>query len=430
MNSSLLQKTLKFSTIAAILAAPLPLSAQTSGTWNSNSNGNWSDTTKWAGGLIASGTGAIATVNNTTFSAGRTITLDSNRTIGEFLAVGTPGTARAIIVTGANTLTFNNGASNAVFNNTSNGAVNIQSAIALESSLDISNNPATDQFVSISGGLSSATAGLKTVTVGASTSRVNLSSTLSDGAGQVAVVVNAGSGREVRVTAGQSFSGGLTVTSGEYRLFAGSTSSSLGAGNVTLNGGGIEFNSGFTTGTISNSLSVNIAGGTIETAGAASITWDGVIGGSGSLDKQGAGTLLIGNQNSTYSGNVTVTAGTLQTDSLGTMGTADVSVLAGSTLTLGNNLSLDDSATLTFNLTSTINLNYAGTMSIADLGLNATFIDAGTYTATDLNDFFGGSNFAGIGSITVVPEPQSLALIATGIFSLTIMRRRRSVARL
>ncbi|OJV26485.1 MAG: hypothetical protein BGO12_09410 [Verrucomicrobia bacterium 61-8] len=144
----------------------------------------------------------------------------------------------------------------------------------------------------------------------------------------------------------------------------------------------------------------------------------------------GAGTLLIGNQNDSYSGNVTVSAGTLQTDSLGTLGTADVSVLADSTLTLGNSLSLDNSSALTFTLTSIINLNYAGTMSIADLGLGATFIDAGTYTATELNDFFGGSNFAGIGSINVVPEPQSLALVAIGIFSLTTIYRRRSVARL
>ncbi len=430
MNPSLMQNTLRFSTIAAILAAPLSLSAQTSGTWNSNSNGNWSDPTKWADSAVASGAGAVATFNNTTFSTGRTITLDSNRTIGEFRAVGTPGTARAIIVSGANTLTFNNGANNAVLSNTSNGAVNIQSAITLESSLDISNNPSTDNFMSISGGLSSATAGLKIVTLATSSSRFNLASTFSDGAGQVALVVNAGSGGEVRVTTGQSFTGGLTIKSGEYRLFAGSTSSSFGAGNVTLNGGGIEFNAGFTTGTISNNLAVGAGGGAIETFGTSSITWSGAISGSGALGKMGAGTLLIGNQNDSYSGNVTVSAGTLQTDSLGTLGTADVSVLADSTLTLGNSLSLDNSSALTFTLTSIINLNYAGTMSIADLGLGATFIDAGTYTATELNDFFGGSNFAGIGSINVVPEPQSLALVAIGIFSLTTIYRRRSVARL
>ncbi|MBN8708396.1 MAG: hypothetical protein J0I10_03395 [Verrucomicrobia bacterium] len=47
---------------------------------------------------------------------------------------------------------------------------------------------------------------------------------------------------------------------------------------------------------------------------------------------------MVGAQN-TFSGNITVTGGTLQTNAAGTLGTADVSVLNGQTLTLGNNLS-------------------------------------------------------------------------------------------
>jgi len=398
--------------------------AQTNGTWNSNSNGNWSDTTKWSGGNVANGAGAVATIDRTTFSAGRTITLDSSRTIGQMLAVGAPGTARAIIVSGANTLTFNNGASAAVLSNVGNGALNIQSAIALESSLDISNNPTTDQFLAISGGISSSTSGLKTVNLKASTYRINLASSISDGAGQVALAVNLGSGGEVRVTTAQAFSGGISLNSGKYRLLTGTDATSLGSGTVSFNGGSVEFATGLTT-TQTNSMAIGVNGGTIETVGTAVISWAGAISGGGTLDKQGTGTLVIGAQN-TFSGNITVTGGTLQTNATGTLGTADISVLSGQTLTLGNSLSLDSTSALTFDLTSIINLNYSGAMSIADLGRGATFIDDGTYTASQLNAFFGGSNFSGSGSITVVPEPRSLLLLGAGLLVLIMRRRNRA----
>ncbi|MBN8708395.1 MAG: PEP-CTERM sorting domain-containing protein [Verrucomicrobia bacterium] len=65
-------------------------------------------------------------------------------------------------------------------------------------------------------------------------------------------------------------------------------------------------------------------------------------------------------------------------------------------------------------------------MSIADLGLGSTFIDASTYTASQLNSFFGGFNFSGIGSVTVVPEPQSLLLIGAGLLVLIVRRRNRA----
>lgn len=89
-------------------------------------------------------------------------------------------------------------------------------------------------------------------------------------------------------------------------------------------------------------------------------------------------------------------------------------------------ISLDSTSALTFDLASFINLNYSGAMSIADLGLGSTFIDASTYTASQLNSFFGGFNFSGIGSVTVVPEPQSLLLLGAGLLVLIVRRRNRA----
>lgn len=415
---------LTFSTIIALVAPALAVD----GTWQTSaSSGNWSDGTKWVSGNIANGAGAIATFNRTPYAGAKTINLDSSRDLGQLLATNSnAGTARNVIigVSGGSVLTLDNGASEAIISNSGLGALAINPTISLKSSLNISNTGGdSNSYLAISGGISAGTAGLKTVTVSTSTQRVNLSSTISDGAGQIAVVVDAGAGGDVRITTGQAYSGGLTVKSGEYRLFSGSNSTSLGSGTVTLNGGGIEVYTG-STDTFANAMTMGASGGTFETLGTSSVTLSGVIDGAGAFNKQGVGTLLITNTNS-YAGGTTVTDGILQTGAVGTLGTGDVSVLAGKTLTLGNNLSLDSSATFTFDLTSIINLNYAGEMTIADLGTGLLFIDNGTYTASQLNSFFGGSTFAGTGSVTVVPEPQSLQLIMVAAFlAFAVMGRR------
>lgn len=404
----------------------------TNGSWSTSStSGNWSDTTKWIGGNIADGSGAVATFNRTSYSNSKTITLDSNRSLGQILALNdNAGVARNVIIAaGSGTLSLDNGASNAIISNSGQGALAINPAISLLSSAMITNTSSNStSYLALGGPISAGSAGLKTITFGASTQRINIAAPISDGLGQIAVAVNVGNSTgEIRVTTGQSFSGGLTLSSGKYRLFSGADATSLGTGTVTLNGGSTEFFSGF-TGTIVNNLVVDTNGGAIETLSSASVTWNGSITGSGTLDKRGVGTLLIGSQN-TYSGNITVTEGTLQTTANGTLGTADVSVLSGQTLTLGNSLSLDSSAILTFDITSLINLDYSGTMVIGDLGLGSTFIANGIYNTSQLNSFFGGSNFSGIGSIEVVPEPRAYALFAVaGLFFLVIRRRRKSKA--
>ncbi|MBN8458355.1 MAG: autotransporter-associated beta strand repeat-containing protein [Verrucomicrobia bacterium] len=55
--------------------------------WNVDDNGDWSDTTKWKYGVVASGAGATADFNTTAQSTDTIITLDGSRTIG-LLVVG------------------------------------------------------------------------------------------------------------------------------------------------------------------------------------------------------------------------------------------------------------------------------------------------------------------------------------------------------
>ncbi|MFD0895572.1 autotransporter-associated beta strand repeat-containing protein [Luteolibacter ambystomatis] len=77
-----------------------------SGTWSSDTAGDWSDTTKWTGGIMADGADATATFT-TDITADRIINLDTARTLGN-LTFGDAATATAAswTLSGTNTLTF------------------------------------------------------------------------------------------------------------------------------------------------------------------------------------------------------------------------------------------------------------------------------------------------------------------------------------
>ena len=103
----------------ALLGASLsgPALGQTRGTWNVDADGTWSVTSNWLGGAIGGGVGGTANFTNN-ITATRTVSLDTNRSLGSFVfGDGDTSSAASWIVapvTGGTTITMANGTNSAL----------------------------------------------------------------------------------------------------------------------------------------------------------------------------------------------------------------------------------------------------------------------------------------------------------------------------
>jgi autotransporter-associated beta strand protein len=78
-----------------------------SGTWTADSDGNWSDTTKWLGGTVADSSGNTADFSTVDITGDRTVTLDAAHTLST-LIFGDAGVTpdHSWILSGPNPLTL------------------------------------------------------------------------------------------------------------------------------------------------------------------------------------------------------------------------------------------------------------------------------------------------------------------------------------
>ncbi len=109
-----------------------------------------------------------------------------------------------------------------------------------------------------------------------------------------------------------SYSGSTTIENGTLSI---SADSNLGAapgaatpGHLTFDGGTLNTTATFTLDS-NRGIALNAGGGTIETDAATTLTYGGIMAGSGTFDKTGTGTLILDGVN-TYTGLTTVQAGT------------------------------------------------------------------------------------------------------------------------
>ncbi len=184
------------------------------------------------------------------------------------------------------------------------------------------------------------------------------------------------------------------------------------AGTVTLAAGGVTAHSlafaatGYTV--RSNSLTLNGVAPTVTVGPGLSATLAATLAGSAGLNKAGAGTLVLGNNGSTYSGGTTVSGGTLniavagdQTHSAVGVGQA-VTVNAGATLRLG----AGDALGYYGASPNTLTLD-GGTLTVVPslhdtIGYNGITLNAGTITAEGAGDATG--NYILDGTVTVLPN--------------------------
>lgn len=136
-----------------------------------------------------------------------------------------------------------------------------------------------------------------------------------------------------------TFSGGSQVQAGVLQV---GVDGALGnsASSVTLDGGSLR-----TTANLSadpaRGLAIGASGGTIDTDAATTLTWNGVLSGSGSLAKTSGGTLVLSGANGGYTGSIAVQAGALRATTSSALGGT------GSGTSVANGAALELSGTFT-----------------------------------------------------------------------------------
>ena len=111
-----------------------------------------------------------------------------------------------------------------------------------------------------------------------------------------------------------TYTGSTTIDGGTLSISAdsglGAAPGAATAGHLSFDGGTLNTSATFSLDS-NRGIALNAGGGTIETDAATTLTYGGIMAGTGSFDKTGTGTLVLGGVN-TYTGTTTVQAGTLE----------------------------------------------------------------------------------------------------------------------
>ncbi|QYM79384.1 autotransporter-associated beta strand repeat-containing protein [Horticoccus luteus] len=256
------------------------------------------------GNVTLSGADSFSFSGPATLTGTRTLTVNTDTTLSG--AIGETGGARGLTKAGTSTLTLSGAAANTYTGTTTVNAgtllLNKSSGNAIAGNLVVGDGIGTD------------------------TVRLLASNQIADSAN---ITVNASGVLDLNnysdTVAALTVAGGAAITTGTGTLTLG--------GNVTHTG------TGSTAATISGNLALGATTRTItvgDSAAADDLSISANISGSGGLTKAGAGTLVLGGTN-TFTGPMTVNAGTVRTDAVNALGTGSaLTVAAGATLDLNN----------------------------------------------------------------------------------------------
>lgn len=201
-----------------------------------------------------------------------------------------------------------------------------------------------------------------------------------------ATTANWTSGAAAVFSAGTDATGAYTVTiSGTQNV----SSITIEEGNPTFSGGtAINFNDATPDFTVAAGSTATVSTGLTGTNG---------------LNKLGAGTVIFGTSDKSYSGTTTISAGTLQLDFNQTFSTV---ALAGGTLALNSATTTITTLNLTANSTIDFSSSVNATLDLTTLNLNGFTLNITNWTAA--SDFFFAANWTGATYDTMGSAPMNL----------------------
>ncbi len=179
-------------------------------------------------------------------------------------------------------------------------------------------------------------------------------------------------GNSVQALAGaNTYSGGTTI-SGGFINFA--SLANFGTGNVTLNGGGLQWAAGSTVDVSARLNALGAGGGSFDTNGNA-VTLASVVSGAGTVTKAGSGALTLAASN-TYTGATAVNAGALNVTG---------SIASSSGVTVASGATLSGTGTVSSTIIQSGGTLSAGGASVSTLNVSGNLVlNGGANTQMDV----------------------------------------------
>ncbi|MEO6874015.1 MAG: autotransporter-associated beta strand repeat-containing protein [Opitutaceae bacterium] len=385
---------------------------------NISGNNTWTGDVTLAGNTTVASNAGLLTFSGNIINSNRTLTVTGagDTTISGVIGNGTGGLTKlgagTLTLTGANSYkggtTITSGVVN-IQNNTALGTSGGGTSVAAGAALHLQNDiTVTGEMLTLNGtGIASdgvlrnlsgnntwtgavtlgsnpgatiqSDAGLLTISGGISGNGRTLTV---DGAGDTTLSgiiattsggITKNGGGTLTLTRANTFTGATTINGGNVSIGAdnnlGTAPGAATANKLVFNGGTLATTNSFTL-SANRGVTLNAGGGAFDTASSTTLTYNGIIAGTGGLTTSNSGTLVLGGAN-TYTGATTLNGGTLSINADIRLGAAPGSITADQLVFNGGTLATTANMALNANRSVTLNSD-GGTLNVAS-GTALTF---------------------------------------------------------